>query len=50
MSDNYFMLFRAATNMRENMTAPSRKEYESQEVILDLPIEPAEAGLHPPPN
>jgi hypothetical protein len=23
-------------------------EYESQEVILDLPIEPAEAGLHPP--
>ena len=48
MSDNYFMLFRAATNMRENMTAPSRREYESQEVSLDLPIEPVEAGLHPP--
>jgi hypothetical protein len=42
------MLFRAATNMRENMTAPSRREYESQEVSLDLPIEPVEAGLHPP--
>lgn len=48
MSDNYFMLFRAATNMRENMTAPNRREYESQEVILDLPIEPVEAGLHHP--
>ena len=48
MSDNYFMLFRAATNMRENLTAPSRREYESQEVSLDLPIEPVEAGLHPP--
>jgi hypothetical protein len=42
------MLFRAATNMRENLTAPSRREYESQEVSLDLPIEPVEAGLHPP--
>ena len=30
------------------MTAPSRREYESQEVSLDLPIEPVEAGLHPP--
>jgi len=48
MSDNYFMFFRAATNMRENVTAPSRREYESQEVILDLPLEQVEAGLHPP--
>lgn len=48
MSNNYFMFFRAATNMRENFTAPSRRQYESQEVILDLPIEPVEAGLHPP--
>ena len=42
------MFFRAATNMRENVTAPSRREYESQEVILDLPLEPLEAELHPP--
>jgi len=48
MSDNYFMFFRSATNMRENVTAPSRREYESQEVILDLPLEQVEAGLHPP--
>ncbi|CAC5409360.1 unnamed protein product [Mytilus coruscus] len=37
-----------ATNVIESETIRRKREYESQEVVLDLPLEPIDAGLQPP--
>ncbi|XP_063447084.1 protocadherin Fat 4-like [Mytilus trossulus] len=37
-----------ATNVIESETVRRKREYESQEVVLDLPLEPIDAGLQPP--
>lgn len=48
-----FLIFSSSADVRKKDDADSerrRQEYESQEVILDLPLEPLEAVVPPPAN